>query len=166
MRDEVWKDIPGYEGYYQASNFGRIRSVNRYVRHYSGQKQIVFSRIIKSNSNGTGYLKVCVCKYNIIRTVYVHRLIASAFLGESTLHVNHINHNRSDNRLTNLEYVTIRQNQSKRKRVRDLPVGVTLKIGNRGHVQYRSIIHKDGKSIHLGYFKTPNDARLAYLKAL
>lgn len=97
---EMWKDIPKYEGLYQASNLGRIK------RLYKNGKQ----KILKQVNDVNGYLRVNLSKNNVIKNAQVHRLIAITFLGESYLTVNHKDENKHNNKLSNLEYMTIQKN--------------------------------------------------------
>lgn len=98
--EEIWKDIPNYEGLYQASNLGRIKSL---PRKYKPNESILKPQ--KRN----GYLKVELCKQD--RKQYsVHRLIMMTFFGNSKLNVNHIDGNKHNNNLENLEYCTQREN--------------------------------------------------------
>lgn len=95
---EVWKPIQWTDGRYQASNWGRIKSLVYYE-----------AVILKPFDNGTGYLKVDIQG----KKLYIHRIIALVFLGEpepgkDTIH--HRNHNRQDNRLENLEYLSLADN--------------------------------------------------------
>lgn len=116
---EVWKDIPDYEGYYQASNLGRIRSLARYVPN--GKKSVVLkpTRILKqdlvqSNKNpNRKNARVTLSIHNQHKTRFVSRLVASAFYGKSNLTVNHINGNPLDNRPKNLEWCTLEDNIKK-----------------------------------------------------
>lgn len=94
---EIWKDIPNYEGLYQVSNLGNVRSVKR-----NSQK--------KPFKNHSGYLRVNLFKNGKGVKHSVHRLVLLGFIGESDLHVNHINAIKDDNRLENLEYVTPKEN--------------------------------------------------------
>ena len=158
---ETWKDIPDYEGLYQASNLGRIKSVERFVRHHAGGKQILSERILKSTNNGTGYFHVTLSHHNKQISKYVHRLVIESFKGLSQLHTDHINHIRSDNRIENLQYVTIRENQSRRLLNKKTPVGVR-KIRNK----FRACISINKKTLHLGYFSTPELASQAYINKL
>ena len=115
--EEIWKDIPGYEGYYQASNTGRIRCVERIVERYDGRagrivRQRVASRIMCVLLLNSGYLSVCLNKEGAKRRYTVHRLVASAFIdnlsGAKT--VNHKNGIRTDNRVDNLEWCSQKEN--------------------------------------------------------
>lgn len=108
----VWKDIPGYEGRYQASDMGAIRSVDRYAP-WTGPRGRQYTRFLKGqelaqNRGTNGYLGVQLGLRNPHLT---HRLIAETFLGPSEgRQVNHRNGDRSDNRLENLEWVTCSEN--------------------------------------------------------
>ena len=96
---EIWKDIPEYEGVYQVSNLGRVRSLK-------WGKQ----RILKGGKNPKGYSLASLCKDGNVITNKIHRLVMLAFVGESDLQVNHKNGAKSDNRLENLEYCTSSEN--------------------------------------------------------
>jgi hypothetical protein len=108
--NEIWKDIPGTNGIYQASNTGQIRSIDRLVKHNYGGLKLTKGRILKQSKQRNGYL-ACPIFYNgIEKRRNIHRLIISAFLGESNLTVNHKNGIKSDNNLSNLEYCTLSEN--------------------------------------------------------
>lgn len=111
---EKWCDIENYQGYYQISSFGRVRSINRYITRIDGRVCFIPSRILKPFQGKTcNYLCVQLCKDNVTEKFMIHRLVAKAFLGlkdKSTLEVNHINGNRHDNTVDNLELVTHQQN--------------------------------------------------------
>jgi hypothetical protein len=111
--EEIWKDVVGYEGYYQVSNFGRIKSVDRIVNHISGRKRVK-GLIMTPKNAGCGYLKVDLSKNNKYKAEYVHRLVLKHFKGEDKLkpEVNHKNGNKTDNRLDNLEWVDSSENKN------------------------------------------------------
>ena len=123
---EVWKPIPNYEGIYGVSNLGRIRSEGR-IDSIGRRKQ---ERIMRTNTHKDGYLQIDLLKDGKRNNVLVHRLVMLAFIGECPkgYEVNHINEDKADNRIDNLEYVThvvnvrhgtgrIRQAQSTKKPV-------------------------------------------------
>jgi len=99
---EIWKDIPNYEGMYQVSNLGRVKSLNY---NHTGKEGV-----LKPQSNKDGYYQVLLWEGGRRKTNKIHRLVMLAFLGESDLHVNHINGIKTDNRLENLEYCTRSEN--------------------------------------------------------
>lgn len=113
-RREVWKDIPGYEGYYQASTYGRVKSLERSILDKNGKSRIVNYRVLRASDGGAGgYFHVILYK-DIRKTHVVHGLVAITFLDKDYvkkgLCVNHKNSIRTDNRLSNLEIVTQSQN--------------------------------------------------------
>lgn len=104
--NEIWKDIPNYEGLYQVSDLGRVRSFDR----IDALGRLRRGRILK-HSIVLGYNKLTLCGRDGSRKeIKVHRLVMLAFCGWSDLQVNHINGIKTDNRLENLEYVTNREN--------------------------------------------------------
>ena len=110
---EIWKDIPGYVGQYQASSLGPIRSLDRYVQYRRGKTvyQVFYpGKLLKQSSTRTRpYLKVTLCHH---RDFEVHSLIASAFYGPCPegCEVLHINGELHDNRPENLRYDTHAEN--------------------------------------------------------
>ena len=110
---EIWKAIPGFEGLYEASNKGRIRSVARSARCFGGARvRDVRPTILKPYQQRNGYLGVTLGVRGGRKKCLVHRLIASTFLpkADGASDVNHKNLIKSDNRVSNLEWVTKSQN--------------------------------------------------------
>ena len=120
---EVWKDIEGYEGIYQVSNLGRVRSLDRLVPAacaLSKGKQVVNylrkGKILKGHwagPKGSEYIYVGLSKYDKPKYCRVHRLVACAFIPnpDNLPEVNHIDEDKSNNRADNLEWVTRIQNE-------------------------------------------------------
>lgn len=140
-KKEIWKDIPGYEGLYQASTFGNIRN----------RKGDVLCQYLNEE---TGYLTLNLCKKNIARTKSVHRLVALTFKGLSNLVVGHDDDNKQNNHIDNLEYITHRENLSKHA------LGVHYSVY--GRKKYRVRIVVNGKLTHFGSFKTEEEAISVY----
>jgi hypothetical protein len=111
---EQWKPVVGYEGFYEVSNQGRIRSVDRItnssIRH--NDHVVKKGKMLKLNLKRGGYLAVDLSKENVKKTKTVHRIVAEAFIPnpEDKYTVNHINGNKSDNRVENLEWATSSEN--------------------------------------------------------
>ena len=101
---EEWRDVAGYEGLYQVSSEGRVKSLER-----KGCKR---ERILKPGVRSKGYLFVVLCAGGKSRMFSVHRLVCQAFHDnpENKLDVNHMNENKTDNRACNLEWSTRKEN--------------------------------------------------------
>lgn len=168
MKEEIWKDIPDYEGLYQVSNLGRVKSLpkewvsgNNSVRSHKG-------KILKTHINKQGYVDISLNKDSIRKTHKVHKLVAMAFLNHEKcghiLVIDHINDNRSDNRLENLQIVTQRFNAYKTQgKYSSKYKGVSwCNI----HKRFISTIYVNGKTIRLGYFKSEEEASEYYNNAL
>lgn len=111
MKNEVWKDIEGYEGLYQVSNLGRVKSLKRFVNCKNG-KRTVNEKILIQHDNTHGYCAVILSKNCKTKNCTVHRLVAKAFIPnlENKEDINHINGVKTDNYVDNLEWVTRREN--------------------------------------------------------
>ena len=103
---EIWKDIEGYEGYYQVSNLGRVKSFPRFGT-------ISSERILKLHLSKYGYLSACLCKDNKKVLKRVNRLVALAFIPNKNifLEVNHIDGNKLNNCVENLEWCSNSENK-------------------------------------------------------
>ena len=106
---EIWRDIPGKDGLYQVSNTGKVRSVDRVIiikQRNRVFKQHLKGRPIKPQKDRYGYLYVNLNG----KAEKVHRLVAYAFLGKSNMTVNHIDEDKTNNHISNLEYMSISDN--------------------------------------------------------
>ena len=104
---EIWEDIPGYEGKYQVSNLGNVKSLKDNHGNYR-------EKILKPGKHRNNYLIVVLCKDGKGENYYVHRLVAEVFVPkiEGKTHVDHIDGNRSNNVYTNLRYCTPKENHN------------------------------------------------------
>lgn len=164
---EVWKPVVGYEGYFSVSNLGNIRGDERTVKGPHGTRKVI-SRPKGQTILPTGYVRVVLYKDGSGNSQFVHRLVALAFIPnpESKPQVNHKNGTKGDNRSTNLEWCTSRENIS--HAWGSIPnsskfIGVKWNKENKKWVACLSIKHQ---RLHLGYFKNEIDAANAYQKKL
>lgn len=134
---EIWKDIPNYEGLYQASNLGRIRSLDRKIYVNSENQhckfnceQFIKGKIMKSKLTKDGYYEIGLTKNRKVKYIRTHRLIAITFIPNPNYYpvINHKNHNRLDNRIENLEWCTVWYNNrySKARKVVQLDKNYNL----------------------------------------
>lgn len=109
---EKWVAVKEYEGLYQVSNLGRVRSIDRVVRSRPSVFQTIKGRIIKPHLNAFGYEKFTGSRDGKTKNLYVHRLVATAFIDkpDGKNCINHIDNNPSNNRATNLEWCTHKEN--------------------------------------------------------
>ena len=109
MGKEIWKDVIGYEGLYQVSNLGRVKSLDKIC---GNRKGVIKSKLLNFQDNGKGYKNVNLYNNKKNKCVYIHRLVAGAFLAkiEGKECVNHIDGNKSNNSLENLEWCTRSEN--------------------------------------------------------
>jgi hypothetical protein len=170
MQKEIFKDVIGYEGIYQVSNMGNVKSLSREVIKGKG-KYISKENILKAGKNSRGYYQVVLYKEKKRKTMAVHVLVAMAFLGhtpDGTQRIvpDHKDRDKSNNRVDNLELITQRENVERyylTQKTSSKYTGVTWsKILNK----WQSRININGKRKHLGYFDTELEAHLAYKKAL
>lgn len=107
MEEEIWKDIPNYENYYQVSNLGNVRSLDRF---YNGRN--LKGKMLKLSPNVYGYLRFTAKKDNTTKTLHVHRIVMLTFnpISEEK-QVNHIDGDKTNNRLENLEWCSDSENK-------------------------------------------------------
>lgn len=110
--EEVWKDVVGYEGLYQVSNIGNVRSLSR--KRYTGGvlKERVLRKRPAVTRKGNKYYRVALFKNGKRANLSIHRLVAEAFIQntENKPYINHIDGNPSNNHVTNLEWCTAKEN--------------------------------------------------------
>lgn len=113
MAKEKWIDIKGYEGRYQISNQGRVKSLSREFQiSFEKKARSVRGKILNMTPNTNGYLRVFLSKHSQVKTHYVHRLVAQHFCpqGIGQVEVNHINGDKLNNSVDNLEWCTKHEN--------------------------------------------------------
>lgn len=169
---EIWIEIEGYEGLYEVSSLGRVKSLERKVLvERNNSYYILKERILKQNLGGE-YLMLSLSKNGKVKNRTVHSLVAEAFLNHKPcghkLVVNHINakdpNNKMNNRVDNLEVVTQRKNTD-RKHLKSSSqyTGVCWSKSNK---KWHAQIVINSKIKHLGYFINELEASNAYKIAL
>ena len=111
--EEIWKDIEGYEGFYQVSNHGRVKSLDRYVKHSTNHVRFCKGKELYISGGKSSYPSVVLYKHGTKpKQFQVHRLVAQAFVPnlENKPAVNHIDGDKSNNIADNLEWVTYSEN--------------------------------------------------------
>lgn len=105
---EEWKDVKDFEGIYQVSNLGRVKSLDRVVTYEDGRKRFYKGKILRPDETKNGYLHVVLCKDGSQHSVNVHRLVALAFIPNPNNYkeVNHIDEDKTNNCVNNLEWCT------------------------------------------------------------
>jgi len=167
--EEIWKDIPDFEGLYQVSNYGNVKSLSREM--VRGKRIYISKDIIlkpKSPSIHNRYFMVNLIKNSKSKSVNIHKIVAIAFLNHTQngfkLVVDHIDNNKLNNRVDNLQLISQRENTSK-----DRKGGSSKYVGVSWHKpsgKYQSKIWVNSKYKCLGFFENEYDAHIAYQKAL
>lgn len=109
---EIWKDIKGYEGLYQISNLGNVKSLEKIINDKKNRKYIKKERIMKPMINNSGYYELILKKEGKSKHYRVHRLVADAFIKNPKNFpiINHKDHNKLNNKFDNLEWCTQKYN--------------------------------------------------------
>lgn len=110
---EEWRKIEGYEGLYEVSNLGNVRSIDKWVNR-NGDKYFKKGRVLKPMNDKKGYVMVNLSKEGKTKVCYIHRLVAKAFIPnpENLPEVNHINEVKTNNCVENLEWCTHEYNNN------------------------------------------------------
>jgi hypothetical protein len=155
---ENWKDIPNFEGYYQASDQGRIRSLDR----KDDKGRLRKGRVLRPNPQHHGYLQVTLCGPWGRTSRFVHNLVCLAFYGESRgLEVDHLDEDKNNNCVFNLEYVTRHENV-KRHHSKNRELYISYYPQKYPKNPFCVIV----KNKHIGTFKTKAEAICARDEAI
>jgi hypothetical protein len=164
--EEIWKDIKGYEGLYQISNLERVKSLEKLS--WNGHVWWTKKELILNPVNSMGYKSVRLCKSNKCKSHRIHILVATYFIPnpENKRMVNHINHDRWDSRVENLEWVSDRENctHARLRMANKNGYQNVKKYHNRNYYGFYTMIN--GKYIYKGYYKTAKEAHEGYLQFL
>jgi len=122
---EVWRPVVGYEGLYEVSNLGRVRSLDVRVNCANNATRVKRGKVIYQHEDDDGRMSVHLCKLNRSKTVRVHRLVLEAFVGSCPdgLQCCHWDGNASNNRVENLRWGTQKENEKDKDRHKKRPLG-------------------------------------------
>ena len=161
---EIYKTIPSCTNY-ESSNFGNVRSIDFTVIRSDGKPYTNKSKILKQ-SNCKGYLRVFIGG----KLRYVHQLVAESFLNHISnghkIVVDHVNEDKTDNRLCKLQLLTNRANLAKSKKLLNSASKYTGVFYRNNRNKWFSQIRIDGVQVYLGSYKNEYDAHLAYQNKL
>jgi hypothetical protein len=157
---EQYIDIPEYEGHYQISNLGGVKSLKR------SQEKVMSPSIDKTK----GYFRVCLYRDGERKSFYIHQLVAIAFLGHkpcgNTMVIDHIDNIKTNNSLNNLQVISSRENSSKDKWRHNPSSRYTGVYFHSIKNKWESSISVNGISFYLGCFKNESNAGEEYANAL
>jgi len=155
---EEWRDIKGYEGLYQISNLGRVKSIERTNFDKSGSRYNIHEKILKIEINRNGYKYVGLWKDNIGHQKEIHRVMAVAFIPnpENKPMVDHHDKNPLNNNLNNLRWCTRAENRY--NQITNSSTGIKNVSLDKRHDVYRVQFHIGGTYQHFGSYKTLEEA--------
>lgn len=165
---EVWREIPGWEGYYSVSSNGRVLSMERKCKTKFGERTVPQKILSQVKWSLCGHVGVRLKKTGLKKHYKTHQLVAMAFMGhdpsKSNLIVDHVNNIPYDNRLLNLQLITIRDNTAKSAKV---PGKTTSKYTgvswDKKSNKWKSQAVLNGKKYHLGFHDSEVLAYIAYV---
>lgn len=165
MTDEIWKPIPGYEGWYEASSQGNIRSVERFSVSYGARLCLRIGRTLSQNT-APCYNTVSLSKDGKITTHTVHRLIALTFIEnpDNLPQVDHIDRDKRNNAVCNLRWATRETNQDNRGTPKHNTSGEKYIQFNKAIKRWRVCVNRTSLRVQK-YFETFEDAK-AYRDSL
>jgi hypothetical protein len=151
MENELWVPVLGYEETHEVSNLGRIRNISKFNK-----------RVLKPRKTNDGYLYLQLCKNYIRLAKKVHKIVSESFWGKHKgMSVNHIDGNKLNNNLSNLEIVSFRENYSHRSLMYKKSSKYPNVTWDKGHHKWRAQVYINGKQKYIGIF---DDEEKAYRK--
>jgi hypothetical protein len=144
MENEIWKDVKGFEGIYQVSNYGDIKSLDRTINTSNGKSFLVYGKILLKKHCKNGYVRYTLCKDGKQKIFLAHRLVAIAFIPNinNQLYVNHKDEVKTNNSSLNLEWCDSKYNNNYGSR----GLRISNKL-NRKVIYSKNGTHKEFESI-------------------
>lgn len=171
---EIWKPIPGYEGIYDVSSWGKIKALSKIRKNCYGTQSLNLEKI-KNCYVVKRYFSCTLIKDGVPKTLRVHRIVYKVFVDKSDRDIsdlediNHIDFNKLNNYYKNLEEVSKRENQTHRylqKTNSSVFPGVSYRSNGKRIKRWQASLTVDKKNIYLGTYLTEIEAYTAYLKGL
>ena len=167
---EFWKDIIGYEGHYQISNLGRVKSLEREIAR-GGRDHLIKERFLKTAINPSGYYIIVLALDNNHKTMTIHRLLARHFIQNPNNKrcVNHINGIKTDNSLENLEWCTHSENtkhafSTNLKKPSMGEENGSSKLTNKQVLEIKNLLKNNIKGIDIAKMFSVSTSTISYIK--
>ena len=169
MTEEIWRPIEGYEGLYEVSSYGRVRSLDRYVK--SKSYRLHKGKVLSPGKEKVGYLFVNLAYNGKHKTIRVHRLVAQAFLSnpDNLSEVNHKDEDKTNNSVDNLEWCDRKYNNnygSRKDKVKDTKIktgywtGLNKEEYRKKYYQDNKDKNKDKKKEYMNKYYQDNKAKI------
>jgi hypothetical protein len=157
---EIWKDVENYEGLYQVSNLGNVKSLDREINDNRWGYKIISGKELKKRKHSSGHLSVMLYKESKSKAFQIHRLVLNAFKSndENKPCVNHIDNDPSNNNINNLEWVTYRENTCHYHSINPLTSKYTGVCYDKARNKWKSKAQIKNKQYNLGRFDTEEQA--------
>jgi len=169
IEGEIWVLVNDYKGYYEVSNFGDVRSVDRTIITKGGVKLRYKGRILRPSTDSAGYLRVGLCKNCKQESGLIHSLVWDAFgFGKRNLHtleVDHVNSIKTDNRIGNLQLLSCRDNVIKYHKTQKTTSKYPGVSWDTTRNKWKAQIYI-GKQTYIGRFNCETAAMIAYQQEL
>ena len=164
---EEWRPIEGYEGLYEVSNTGRVRSVDRYVKYSNGQIHLHKGKVLSPVKSNLGYLLVSLCCNGKYKSISVHRLIAQAFIEnpDNLPEINHKDEDKTNNSVDNLEWCDRSYNNNygtRKDKERDTKIKNGYWTGLRSGLskkEYNKKYYQDNREYYHQYYQKKKDTK-------
>lgn len=173
--EEIWKPVKGYEGYYEVSNLGRVRSIDRVVVDtVRNCERLLKGKVLVQNDKENGYKTVVFCKEHKTHNKYVHRLVAEVFIPnpDNLPQINHKDEDKTNNRVDNLEWCTQLYNNLYGSRMKNRSYTIKLKkehpelfkIEEKVKVERKKLTEEDKKAYQREYHKLHYEKHRIWMK--
>jgi len=167
--EEIWESVPNYEGYYEVSSFGNVRSVDRIIVRSDGATLNYKGRLLKQSVDSAGYMTVGFSKNYNQTHMLVHFLVWDAFGNDPRdghkMEVDHINNTKTDNNINNLQLLPCRANVAKYHKTRNMTSQYPGVHWDAKREKWLSQIYNN-KHVFLGRFNCETAAMITYQQAL